>query len=467
MSQQQKRYAIIIGVSGYEDQLRELPLAKNDACRLQGALVGHCGFDADRVYLLAEGADTPTRSTVLQKIKYVCDTATEEDLVLLYFAGHGAEVSQKPYLMMSDTKMDVLKETAIKVEDVNDMLEASEARCILKVFDACRSPFGDGRASPGTMTERFQQAVMKCAAGWATFSSCSSGQMAYDFPEVNQGVFSYYLCEGLAGKAAGDDGVVSIGRLVDYVKTSVGNWCDRQTQRQTPHYQADLSGSLELATTKLPAKKEQIRPPDNPFASLAIGIDQYLSGVEDDARHLEFTSSEEWQEIAGMMFARLEANVSEFVHPAIDVELIGLQKLQTLGNPAWTQFNNDVSTSTLQHEYTGNVVGCRVRFRSSEPVIPAMSLTVALARFNFVYWLWYCNTCDSASLHKKFKPTPPTTYGVFCFKPSGARNEAKMAQALGEVARRVTDDFAAWSKQLGEYVGSRIAPLREGSELIE
>ena len=98
MANEHKRYAIVIGVSAYDDDIATLPNAKNDAYRLHLILQKHSGFDADRVYLLANGFDSatdvqttpPTRSNILSKVQYVCKNAGPDDLIVLYFAGHGA-----------------------------------------------------------------------------------------------------------------------------------------------------------------------------------------------------------------------------------------------------------------------------------------------------------------------------------------------------------------------------------------
>lgn len=214
------RYAIIVGVSEYEDEISPLPNARNDAIRLRSILQEKAGFSPDRVYLLTNGVDDatdgrndlPTRANILQKVQYVCSAIGPDDLVLLYFAGHGAEISKTPYLLASDTKMDVLHHTAVNVNDINKMLEGSKPKCVLRIFDACRAPFAEGRSTLGRMTPGFEEAVLKCASGWASFSACASGEVAHDYGEVRQGVFTFYLCEGLAGKAGAIKGTLLIYR---------------------------------------------------------------------------------------------------------------------------------------------------------------------------------------------------------------------------------------------------------------
>ena len=122
-----RRYAVLIGVSEYEEGVGNLPYARNDVVRLRSVLQTIPAFSSDRIYLLATGVDPggnipvvpPTRANILHRLKYVCDEAGPDDLIFIYFAGHGTELSETPYLLTADTKMDVLKDTAVTTVRLN------------------------------------------------------------------------------------------------------------------------------------------------------------------------------------------------------------------------------------------------------------------------------------------------------------------------------------------------------------
>lgn len=474
MTDEHKRYAIVIGVSMYDDDIAELPYAKNDAYRVQSVVREHAGFSDDRVYFLANGFESndkthaiaPTRSNILQKVKYVCDAAGTEDLIVLYFAGHGVEISKTPYLITADTRMDVLSQTALNVDELNTMLEEAGCQCVLRVFDACRSPFAQGRGTLDRMTDGFQKAVMKCAKGWASLSACSSGEVAHESAEFNQGVFSYYLCEGWSGKATNQYGNVTIEGLVDYVKASVSNWCDRQTLLQTPHFQSDLSGSLVLATPAHPTEGGEATL-CNLFGELVVGIEKQLSSTAEDTRRLTFTSEEEWKRISTDFHLQLASAIEELSHPAISVAVGENQPLQYRGDPPWREFNDDLAASSLQKEFTSNTASFQVDFSSREVVLPTTSLYVAVVRFNFLYWLWYCHICQPHQLQGKFKPNPAYTKGFFTFKPSAARDNEKREGALREMLVRSSREILTWAQQLGDYVEARVEPLRKIGPIVE
>ncbi|WP_145251928.1 caspase family protein [Aeoliella mucimassa] len=147
---------------------------------------------------------------IANTLKYISESATEEDELFLYIASHGVEISSVPYLLTADTRMNVVKETAIDTNEVNDILKASSARCVVRFFDACRSPFGIARTPAGRMSSVFEHALFATATGWATVSSCSTGEYSYESGDFEQGVFSYYLCEGICGRAANSKGLVRL-----------------------------------------------------------------------------------------------------------------------------------------------------------------------------------------------------------------------------------------------------------------
>ena len=115
---------------------------------------------------------------------------------------------------------------------------------------------------------------------------CSTGEVAYESPEFEQGVFSYFLCDALAGKAASDDGNITIERLVDYVKIGVKNWCDNQMKRQTPHVLSDISGSLILTKVNVEEETTDEMEENNPLAGLLLGLDTHIREAAPDIQNL-------------------------------------------------------------------------------------------------------------------------------------------------------------------------------------
>ncbi len=466
MDDYRKKFGIIVGVPHYDptEQIAELPFSKNDAYNLYRTLVTTCGFSDKQLYLLTEGlSDTeggspepPTRAAILAKVNYVARSCTEDDLVLLFFAGHGVEMSQSPYLITADTKMDVLRETAIDVTKLNSMFEQSSPRCLLRIFDSCRTPFSVGRGHQGRMTDNLQKALCHKAKGWATLSSCSSGEIAYEHGEFKAGVFSYFLCEGLKGKARNAQGHVTLDALVDFLRISVSAWCDTQSLRQTPHVQSDLSGALILSSAE-PEEKADAVPIDSPLAQLQSGLALHLSSHESDARNLSYTDSERHELFAAKTLSSFRTLVEQFSDSAISAEMSDPFRLQD-APVAMKYFDAEMKSKKVEDLFKGDTAAASIVFRGSEVVVPSSTLCVATARFSFFYWIWYVHRCEVPE--SRFRPRPQDYQGIFTFSGNDTRDATKVERTVHEILKRASSGMLDWAGQLSEFVDSRLEALR-------
>lgn len=476
MNDFKKKYGIIIGVSDYDpnEDFKKLQFAKNDAFEVYQTLLVHCGFKKEQLHLLANGLDEkselkpirPTRANIMSEVDHAAKNAGENDLIYLYFAGHGVEISSCPYLITEDTKMNVLSMTAIDVNELNSMLEKSSARCIVRVFDACRSAFSVARGQFGMMTDVLERAFFESVKGWASFSSCSSDEVSYESGDFSQGVFSYYLCEGLKGNAANDQGLVTLDSLVDYVKISVANWCDAQSKTQTPHLQSDLSGVLTLAKAVNSPKPAQI-PPTNPFADLASGLNRHVSAAPSDSKNLTFTNDEELSRFAELTHGLIDRFTREINSNWVEVSVSDSQPLQNIDSVSFNLLEQRMKSLNVSTEFENKTVAQQVVFKSSQVIIPTTVLTVVAVRFSFFYWLWYCHRCQLQQLQGRFKPEPSKHIGFFNFKPQSSVVETKVETAVREMLNRTNAEMLKWANQLGELVEERLAPLREIEKMIE
>ncbi len=88
-------HALMVGVSEYPslDKNFQLEGPRNDVARMRDILKRR-GFKPQQVSVLADGlpgASLPTRTNILAGLDHLAKTATKDDFVLLYFAGHGSQ----------------------------------------------------------------------------------------------------------------------------------------------------------------------------------------------------------------------------------------------------------------------------------------------------------------------------------------------------------------------------------------
>ncbi|MGB2727568.1 MAG: caspase family protein [Halobacteriota archaeon] len=288
----ENKWAVLIGVNNYDDAtIRSLDYSVSDIKLFYSVLIDEerGKFDSDKVRLLiqddAEGSINPTRSNILSELKHLSRVASKNEGILIYFSGHGFEDNGKSYLLPSDASVDVLSETAVSIEWLNNIIEESDARIKVMIFDACHSGARLDKEHIGPMKEGFYNAIFKEAEGKAVLSSSKINESSHEWHEKKQSVFTYFLVEGMRGKADYDkDGIISITDINRYVTGHVKGWSFKAGVQQTPTLQYWVSGDIILSYVPIENREpEEVIPEerDNIFKNIySIGLREFY--VEDD-----------------------------------------------------------------------------------------------------------------------------------------------------------------------------------------
>lgn len=232
----EKRWALIIGVSQYEDgNITSLPGANNDAKALRDALRDYAGFDEKQIITLTtdESKDRqPTQNNILRYFGNLKGTVPKDGLLLVAFSGHGIERNNRAFLLASDTpyndNVKVLERTALSVtEDINELIRDTEVKQVIILLDACRNDPSNGRSnSDNLLTQAYKNGFRfdvrnKEIEAFATIYATSIGERAYEYTRENKGYFTWAFIEALKGGAANSDGEVTLGGLIRYVEKYV------------------------------------------------------------------------------------------------------------------------------------------------------------------------------------------------------------------------------------------------------
>lgn len=253
-----ERWAVIIGVGEYASaDIPDLAYARADAEAVRDFLTSEAAgpFEEDHVLFLADGE--ATGAAMREALFVFLQQADWDDLVFIYYAGHGAPDPNRPdnlYLLPADADLDALAATGFPMWDVKTALRRQiAAERVIVVADACHSAgtadgetVGDTGANPvaGSFSELFtpSRRLMMTAADTNEFS-------LEDARWGGHGVFTHFLLQGLEG--AGDengDGIVTFSELYGFVSEQVVT----ATQgRQNPQ-RAGL-GDIPLAVVEGPA----------------------------------------------------------------------------------------------------------------------------------------------------------------------------------------------------------------------
>jgi uncharacterized caspase-like protein len=234
-----QRWAVVIGVSEYKDsRIPSLRYATRDAQAVYEWLVSPNGgrFAPSRVNLLIDRK--ATNENIKDSLFTWLKQAIEEDLVVIYFAGHGSPESpdtlRNLYLLPHDTNYSNIAVTGFPMWDIETALKRFiKAKRVVIIADACHSG-GVGqafdvaaRAGRGLQVNPINsglQNLTDLGEGICVISASRDKEFSREGREWGggHGVFSYYLLEGLTGAADFDkNGSVTIGELTVFVSQQV------------------------------------------------------------------------------------------------------------------------------------------------------------------------------------------------------------------------------------------------------
>jgi formylglycine-generating enzyme required for sulfatase activity len=229
-----KRWALLVGVSKYEDENITDLRGANDARALKEALVRYAGFPESQVVTLTTDEPRerqPTRENIIRRLALLKGQVPGDGLFLFAFSGHGIENNNQAFLIPSTMSyvddIDVLKETAVGVEYVKKQIRAMNVQQVLVLLDACRNDPTSGRSDTSNpLTAAFTKGFSfdtrnSEVKAFATLYATSVGDRAYEYAEKGEGYFTWAVVEALKGAAANERGEVTLYGLKKYVEEVV------------------------------------------------------------------------------------------------------------------------------------------------------------------------------------------------------------------------------------------------------
>jgi uncharacterized caspase-like protein/WD40 repeat protein len=252
-------WAVVVGVSEYKSPgIPSLKYADKDAESFANFLrrPEGGGYDSDHLHLLLN--KDATLANVRDNLINFLNQAIDMDLVIIYFAGHGAPEPARPqnmYLLTYDSDPMALGTTAFPMWDIQTVLARYiSAKRVVVFTDACHSggisvnfaTRGLGTAEQN-LVNQYLTDLSKTKEGIVVFTASAAGEVSQEFPDMGHGVFTYYMLEGLEGKADyNNDYTITINELMQYVEEQV----KRKTHgAQNPtRSQTDYDKEMTVAT---------------------------------------------------------------------------------------------------------------------------------------------------------------------------------------------------------------------------
>ena len=274
------KYALIIGNNKYDDQkLAQLKTPAADSQALAKILDDKTIGSFDEVTPLINQTETRVR----RAISTFLTNKKPDDLVLLYFSGHGIlDDRGRLYLALKDTQVNLLKATSISSSFVADEMDSCRSKRQILILDCCHS----GAFARGTKGE--QKAITETTFegsgfGRVVLTASDSTQYALEGDQVIKqtelSLFTHFLLDGLQTGAAdiNNDGLIALDEWYDYTYTRVIS----ETPKQVPHkWSYNQQGDLVIAKNPF-LKKRVVELP----SELVQALESSFVGIRESAVH--------------------------------------------------------------------------------------------------------------------------------------------------------------------------------------
>lgn len=265
---QGQQYALIIGITGYPKytESKRLRYADDDALLFYDFIQSKQGgnFSEQNIRLLIN--QDATRRNILDNIVWMGRLIKSEDIVYIFFAGHGElDDCDRAYFMPFDADPERPEDRGIRTDQFIEEIKVKiNSKYMIFFIDACYAAsvnnMGLSRSGGGNITRSLNQIWANKFKGQnaisIAFYSAASNQFSYEDPKIAHGLFTYYLMQGMKNCAADvnsngeKDGIVTAGDLYRYVLDKVKSHAQNELngRYQSPTKSPGFSPSFPLAT---------------------------------------------------------------------------------------------------------------------------------------------------------------------------------------------------------------------------
>lgn len=237
-----KVWAVVVGVAAY-NHMPVLRYPDDDAYRFFAflkSLEGGALPDEQLRVLVDEDA---TRENILTALDETFSQAGPQDLVMLYFSGHGLNGSFLPIDFDGFNNKITHEEIALRFNN-------SKAKYRLCLADACHSgsifAMRSGEEEP--ILNQYYKGLAKSVSGTALIMSSKAEETSLESAGLRQGVFSHFLIRGLKGEAdKNQDKLVTVEELFDFVYSHVRDYTGG---RQSPVIKGTYDPDMPVSTLR-------------------------------------------------------------------------------------------------------------------------------------------------------------------------------------------------------------------------
>ncbi len=241
---QMKVWAVVVGISAY-DHMPTLRYTDDDAYRMYAFLKSpEGGALADNQIRILIDEDA-THEKIIAAMTDVFGKAGSEDLVMVYFSGHGLPGSFLPIDFDGFNNK-------LEHEEINKIMESSPAKYKLCIADACHSgsllAMAEKSGTIRNVLDDYYKTLAQAEPGTALIMSSKGEETSLESSGLRQGVFSHFLIRGLKGEADKDGNkIVTVQELFNFVDENVRAYT---MNRQSPVIKGQFDPKMTVSVVR-------------------------------------------------------------------------------------------------------------------------------------------------------------------------------------------------------------------------
>jgi hypothetical protein len=275
-----EKHAIIIAVERYhEGKFTQVFYAENDASAFSAAIEA-LGFPRDRQTILVN-ADA-TKARIDSALRRVTQHLVQDDVLYVYYAGHGFSDAGTNYLTCYDSVWRDLSRTSLPTQDVFRYLRESTSRRVAVFLDCCHSGIQPDLSERGMLDHLNNEELTAFFARseyHVCFCSCRDDQKSHPITALKHGAWTASLLKALRGEAKeafARENIVTAASLQNFLSDDVPRALRRAYQdirAQTPLLYGHVTSDFMVAdvTPAVNARRAAAQPVSRELRRAVLG----------------------------------------------------------------------------------------------------------------------------------------------------------------------------------------------------
>ncbi len=222
--QKANRYAIVMGIEQYREQMPKAEFATRDAKDVAQFLTTQAGYREENVILRLN--EQATKSDMEKYFEaWLKNNVDENSSLFIYFSGHGAPKAEtgEAYIVPYDGDPAFIEQTGYPLKRLYRALEKLSTKNIVVMLDSCFSGAG-GRSvmAKGAKPMALTVEGMASSSRAVVLAATSGSNLSLADRETGHGLFTHYALQGMGGDAdANGDSAIDVQELFEYLKPQV------------------------------------------------------------------------------------------------------------------------------------------------------------------------------------------------------------------------------------------------------